>query len=147
MAGISEFLEDAGLPDPTSGGGFLEGLGAAVGGPAGALGGGLIGLVGQGISGWLQAKEREEEREAAEKRYNEQLAESAKRWEADQAWTEKRYNLDRSQYLNGLKNQREQMDNYYNERNYNRQQNWNSGLQKLLQTSGLRKKYLETWGR
>ena len=123
------------------------GLGAIVGGPIGAGVGGVLGLVGQGITGWLQAKQQEEDREDAKKRYDTELAESVRRWEADQAWTQKRYNLDKATMINNLKTSRENMDNYYNERNYSRQQDWNGQLQGILKSDGLRNKYLETWGR
>ena len=123
------------------------GLGAFIGGAGGALTGGLLGLIGQGITGWLQAKEAREARVEAEERYNQNLKESVRRWEADQAWTQKRYGLDKAQFMNSLKMQRENMDNYYNERNYQRKQEWGAGLQKILNTEGLRNKFTEAWGR
>ena len=126
---------------------YLDDTDWAIGGPPGALVGGVLGLIGSGLTGWLQAKQAEEDRKAAQRRYDTELAESTRRWEADQAWTQKRYKLDRATYLNNLKTSNENMDNYYNERNYSRQQDWNGQLQGILKSDGLRNKYLETWGK
>ena len=132
----------------SAGKGFLTGaLSGIAGGPPGMLAGGIIGLVGQGIMGWLSYKEQEEAREEAEKRYKQQMAESTRRWNAEMEMQRERLKMDKSTFYNNIKTQREQMENYYDERNNQRYNQLYGNLMNMLNTSGLRNKYLETWGR
>ena len=127
--------------------GFLSTLGGIIGGPAGVLGGGILGLVGQGITGWLNYKQQEENREDAEKRYQEEMVESTRRWEAGMEMRREQLGLNKAQFYQTVKNNKEQMKNYYDERNNTRYNQLYSNLMGIVNTSGLRNKYLETWGR
>ena len=108
--------------------------------------GGAIGLVGKGITGWLAAKEKEEQREEDKKIWKEKMAEDRRRFELEFDMTQKRFGLDKAQMLNNLRQQQENQDNYYDERNVQRFQGYKDNLNKLLNTGDLRNRYLEKWG-
>ena len=108
--------------------------------------GGAIGLVGKGITGWLAAKEKEEQREEDKKIWEEKMAEDRRRFELEFDMTQKRFGLDKAQMLNNLRQQQENQDNYYDERNVQRFQGYKDNLNKLLNTGDLRNRYLEKWG-
>ena len=108
--------------------------------------GGAIGLIGRGLSGWLAAKEKEEQREEDKKIWKEKMAEDRRRFELEFDMTQKRFGLDKAQMLNNLRQQQENQDNYYDERNVQRFQGYKDNLNKLLNTGDLRNRYLEKWG-
>lgn len=123
------------------------GIGAMIAGPPGAIAGGLLGLAGRGITAWLNYKQAEEAKEEARERYEERLRRDQERWDYQVDQDAKRLKMDKMAYLEKLRQNKENMDNYYDERNYQRHNDLYNKTMKLLNTEGLRNKYLETWGR
>ncbi len=139
-------------PQQAGGGGggssFLSGLlGGAKSFIAGGGIGGVIGLVGQGINAWLSYKDQKEAEEDARKRYESEMKENVRRWESEMEIRRQQMKMSKMEFYNNIKNQQEQMRNYYDERNNQRYNGLYTNMMNMLNTSGLRNKYLETWGR
>jgi ATPase subunit of ABC transporter with duplicated ATPase domains len=134
---------------PSFGGGAVGAgaqMGFAVGGPVGAGVGALLGLGGEGLMSWLDEKKKDEENAKAEKRYNQELAIQQQQWQAQFDLSQKQFNLSRTEMINKMKNDRETNKQFYDQRNYERINNYSNRLLQLVNTDQLRNKYTETWG-
>jgi phage tail tape-measure protein len=106
-------------------GGITRGaLSGAVAGPPGVVVGGVVGLIGQGIGAYINAKRQREAKEDADKKHEEYMDFQREKFEADLAYQQQRLGLDRTSLMAKLKQQEENNENYYNERNYSRANDW-----------------------
>jgi len=139
----------------SSGGGigsmFKSGLsgmltGGSIGGPVGAMAGGALGLIGKGVSAWLNSKEKDEAKAEADKRYKEQMRINQERWEAQMEMDRKRFGLTKVQALQNWKQNRENQKNYYNERNEQRANASINKMMGLINQPEFKSKFEQTWG-
>jgi hypothetical protein len=109
--------------------------------------GAIIGVAGQGLLSWLGQKDADEERKRQDKAYKEKLAEDQRRWNADYQLALQRYGMDKAKLFADMETNKENMKNFYDERNYTRQQGYYANIMNLVNNSPIKNKYIEAWGK